>query len=292
MKIATRTSPLALWQAHLVGSLLNHDYELVPVQTIGDERQDTSLREIAGQGIFVKEIQQALLDGRADVAVHSAKDLPSQSPEGLSIAGVPLRGDPRDAIIGLPLSEIPSGGRVGTSSARRACLLRSIRPDLEVVEVRGNIATRLKLLDRLDGLMMASAALERLEIARRDVAHFEVSQLCPQVAQGIIAAECRADDVETEGRLRAITDEATELALRAERAFLAQLGGGCTLPLGAYADHEDGELRIFGFVGSLDGRQIVRGERRGLDPVELGRALADDLLAIGAGELLAEVQAS
>jgi hydroxymethylbilane synthase len=169
-------------------------------------------------------------------------------------------------------------------------LLRAIRPDVQVVEVRGNIATRLKRLDDLAGLMMASAALARLDLARSDVRHFDVQQFCPQVAQGIIAAECRSDDVMTQDRLRAITDESTRLALVAERAFLARLGGGCTLPLGAHAQGSGAELRIFGFVGSLDGKRIVRGERVGSDAATLGQRLAEDLLAMGADSLLEEVQ--
>jgi hydroxymethylbilane synthase len=240
LRLATRGSPLARWQAGHVADLLRAlradlEIELVLVETTGDRRADVSLGALGGQGVFTKEVQQALVDGRADVAVHSAKDLPSGVADGLTIAAVPVRGDPRDALVGAALDDLPPGATVATGSARRRAQLHHLRPDLVLADLRGNIGTRLQRIPPGGAVVIAMAALERLGCADRADEVFAVERMCPQVGQGALAAECRADDVTTRELLAQIEDPPSRRAVDAERGFLAAFGGGCDAPVAAHA---------------------------------------------------------
>jgi hydroxymethylbilane synthase len=298
LRAATRGSALARWQTDHVAQLLggSTDVEAVVVQTEGDRRTDVPIEAIGGRGVFVKEVQAAVLDGRADFAVHSAKDLPSSpelQPDGLVIACVPERGDPRDALVGSTLEDLPVGGLVATGSVRRRVQLANLRPDLSFTGLRGNIETRLsKVGAGVDAVVVAAAALRRLERPELDGAEIlEPGVLLPQVAQGALAIECRADDERVLQALQAIEHGPSRRAVDAERAFLAELGGGCDLPVGAYAetgeDGEEGELVVHGLIASHDGRIVLRRTVRGTDPAALGRDLATALLdGAGARQLL------
>ncbi len=279
---ATRASALARRQTDIVAELLAESggtaIEPVVVSTVGDRRADEPIHAMGGKGVFVKEVQAAVLDGRADIAVHSAKDLPSATPEGLVLAAVPRRGDPRDALVGCRLAELPVGATVATGSARRKAQLAWTRPDLAFAELRGNIATRLKRAAALDAIVMAAAALQRLELEPDVLDVLEPDAFVPQVGQGAIAVECRADDRAVLKTLRAIEHEPTRRAVDAERAFLAELGGDCSLPAGAHAIGSTGALELTGLLASPDGRTLIRDTRRGHDPDTLGRAVARHLL--------------
>lgn len=288
LRIATRGSRLARWQAERVGALLGGEISYVEVVTTGDTRQDVDLHAIGGTGVFVKEVQQAVLDGRADIAVHSAKDLPARTPSGLLLAAVPERADPRDALVGAALDTIPAGGRVGTSSVRRRAQLGYMRPDLGFGPLRGNIETRLRKQrdEGFDAVVVAYAALQRLGLAQHAAEVLEPSTMLPQVAQGALAVECRADDARTSELLGAIDAPAVHRIVRAERAFLDALGGGCTLPCGALG-HDDGPaIALDALLASLDGHVVLRTRGVGEDPDRVGRMAADDLLA-KADDLLA-----
>jgi hydroxymethylbilane synthase len=280
LRIATRGSRLALWQAERVAALLGRDAELVVVSTTGDQRTDVPISAMGGTGVFVKEVQQAVLDGRADLAVHSAKDLPSETAAGLVLAAVPERADPRDALVGCRLVDIPSGARIGTGSVRRQAQLAALRPDVEFRSIRGNIETRLaKAGSEVDAVVVAVAALDRLGLADRAAEILEVSAVLPQIAQGALAVECRADDAETIARLQAIDDGAAHRAVTAERAFLRQLGGGCDLPCGALAGTAaDGAVAIEVLLATLDGKTVLRAQHRGPDPEAVGAEAARILL--------------
>ncbi|WXH26591.1 Porphobilinogen deaminase [Myxococcus stipitatus] len=298
VRIATRQSPLALWQARHVGALLaaHHpglEVSLVEMTTEGDRFLSAPLSAVGGKGLFVKEIEQALLDGRADLAVHSLKDMTSELPEGLVLAAVPTREDPRDAFCGLgglTLDTLPQGARVGTSSLRRSCILRSRRPDLDIVSLRGNVQTRLQRTKEmgLAGAVLAYAGLKRLglEDVITQVLPTEVS--LPAVGQGVLAIQCRGEDTRVRGLLAPLEDGTTRVAVTAERALLAKLEGGCTVPLAGHATVSDGMVYLRALVGRPDGARVVRGEVRG--PAEraqeLGESLAADLLSRGAADIL------
>jgi hydroxymethylbilane synthase len=272
LRAATRGSALARWQATWVASLLDEPVELVVVETTGDRRQDVPIHEMGGTGVFVKEVQAAVLEGRADFAVHSAKDLPARPTEGLAIAAVPERGDPRDALVGSSLASLPAGARVATGSVRRRAQLTALRPDLTFAELRGNIDTRLRKAPEFDAVVMAAAALHRLGRESSIAEVLEVDVLVPQVAQGALAVECRPGD---EHRFAAIEHEPSRRAVDAERAFLAELGSGCDLPVGAYASVGDhGVLSVEGLLASLDGHVVLRA--RGSDGAAVARELLDD----------------
>ena len=289
LRAATRGSPLARWQAEHVASLLGGDVELVVVETTGDRRRDVAIWEMGGRGVFVKEVQAAVLDGRADFAVHSAKDLPSETAEGLVIAAVPERGDPRDAMVGGRLDDLPVGGRVATDSVRRRAQLAAYRPDLTFAGLRGNIDTRLEKASEFAAIVVAAAALQRLGRDDAIAELLEPSVMLPQVSQGALAVECRADDAATRQRLAAIEHEPSRRAVDAERAYLAQMGGGCDLPVGAYATQaDDGSLTLTALLATLDGRVVLRATQHGDDPAELGRAVARELLEESGGTLLLE----
>lgn len=287
LRVATRGSALARRQAERVVQLLDVDAEYVIVSTRGDERRDLPIHAMGGTGVFVKEVEQAVLDGRADVAVHSAKDLPSATPSELVLGALPERGDPRDALVGRALDDIPTGGRVGTGSVRRRAQLASVRPDLGFGELRGNIPTRLEKAGAFDAVVVAAAALDRLGLADRIAERVDPSVVLPQVAQAALAVECRAGDDETRSLLARIDDAGVRATVVAERAFLARLGGGCNLPCGALAEaHDDGSLQLDALLGSLDGRIALRARVAGRDPEAVGTEAARRLIEEEGGRLV------
>jgi len=292
LRIATRASTLARWQAERVGARLGEPVEYVLVTTTGDRDQRADLHAIGGTGVFVKEVQQALLDGRADLAVHSAKDLPSITPAGLVLAAVPERGDPRDALVGSRLDDIPPGGRIATGSVRRRAQLAAARPDLVFAPLRGNVETRVrKRVDEgHDAVVVALAALERLGLSEEATEVLDPSVLLPQAAQGALGVECRADDDRTRARLEAIDDVAAHTAVRAERAYLAELGGGCTLPCGALATVDGVEVDLEALLAAPDGHIVLRTRVVGSDPEAVGAAAALDLLDGKGGRGVLEIE--
>ena len=298
LRIATRGSALARWQAEHVAALLQAAepglaVELVVVEVVADQRLDIPIWELGGKGVFAKEVQAAVLDGRADVAVHSGKDLPSTTVPGLVLAAVPERGDARDALVGCRLADLPPGARIGTGSARRRVQLVDLRPDLTFGGLRGNMATRLERAADFHAIVVAAVALERLGLAGHITEVLDESVLLPQVAQGALAVECRHDDVVTTAHLAAIEHAPSRRRVDAERGFLAELGGDCDLPAGAHAVLlPDGRLRLDSLLASLDGRIVLRhrvdeepGEVRP-DPSALGRAAARHLLDRAGGRAL------
>jgi hydroxymethylbilane synthase len=292
LRVATRGSALARWQAERVVARLGQDAELVIVSTTGDRDTSSTIHALGGTGVFVKEVQDAVLRGEADVAVHSAKDLPPLTPEGLRLAAIPERGDPRDALVGARLDDLPTGARIGTGSVRRRAQLAALRPDLTFGELRGNIPTRLEKAADFDAVVMAAAALDRLECADRIAERLEPSVLLPQVAQGALAVECRADDDATLTALSAIDDPTAAVAVAAERAFLAELGGGCSLPCGALARlADDGTLTVDALLASLDGRIVLRASVSGTEPEALGRELARRILDDEGGRVVLDAAA-
>ena len=298
LKIATRQSPLALWQAEFIRSCLeerNADLkvELVTFVTQGDKILDTPLAKIGGKGLFVKELEAALLDGRADLAVHSMKDVPMALPEGLSLAVICEREDPFDAFVSnhyAHFNDLPQGAKVGTSSLRRKCQILKQRPDLEIIDLRGNVGTRLSKLDAglYDAIILASAGLKRLGLSERIRHTLPASVSLPAVGQGALGLECREHDQQVLDLIQPLLHIETSACVRAERAFNAYLEGGCQVPIAGYATLHADELHIEGRVGSVDGATLLVAELRG--PVaqaeQLGETLAQRLLELGAGELL------
>jgi hydroxymethylbilane synthase len=291
LRIATRGSRLARWQAERVAGLLGGDTELVIVSTTGDQRADVPIWTIGGTGVFVKEVQQAVLEGRADLAVHSAKDLPSETAAGLVLAAIPERADPRDALVGARLDDIPAGGCIGTGSVRRQAQLAALRPDLRFESLRGNIETRVAKAADLDAVVVALAALERLGLADRATEVLEPATMLPQVAQGALAVECRAGDAATATRLALLDDPAARRAVEAERAFLRRLGGGCDLPCGALAEaRADGMVAIEVLLATLDGKAVVRVRHEGTEPEAVGTEAARILLDERGGRELLDAE--
>ncbi|UCP14582.1 hydroxymethylbilane synthase [Aeromonas media] len=301
LRIATRKSPLALWQANFVKDRLEALYpdllvELVPMSTQGDKILDTPLAKVGGKGLFVKELETAMLEGRADIAVHSMKDVPVEFPEGLGLHTICEREDPRDAFVSnrfKQIDELPQGAVVGTSSLRRQCQLRAARPDLVIRDLRGNVNTRLAKLDagEYDAIILAAAGLKRLEMAHRITAFIEPEQSLPANGQGAVGIECRLDDVELHALLAPLEHTETRIRVLTERAMNRALQGGCQVPIGAYALVQGDEIWLRGLVGSPDGTQVIRDEIRGplTDGEALGHTLAQRLLADGADAILAEV---
>ncbi|MFM5427592.1 hydroxymethylbilane synthase [Aeromonas veronii] len=301
LKIATRKSPLALWQANFVKDRLEAlhpqlQVELVPMSTQGDKILDTPLAKVGGKGLFVKELETAMLEGRADIAVHSMKDVPVEFPEGLGLHTICEREDPRDAFVSnrfKAIAELPQGAVVGTSSLRRQCQLRAARPDLVIRDLRGNVNTRLAKLDagEYDAIILAAAGLKRLEMAHRITAFIEPEQSLPANGQGAVGIECRLDDVELHALLAPLEHAETRARVLTERSMNRALQGGCQVPIGAYALVEGEQIWLRGLVGSPDGTQVIRDEIRGslADGEALGEQLAQRLLAAGADEILAEV---
>ena len=282
LRIATRGSALALWQAERVAEMLGSPSELVIIETRGDQDTTSPIHAIGGTGVFVKEVQEAVLRGEADLAVHSAKDLPAITMEGLILAAVPERADARDALVGSRLEKLPQGARIGTGSVRRRSQLAAIRPDLEFGELRGNIGTRLGKAADFDAIVVAAAALDRLGLGDRIAERLEPSVMLPQVAQGALGVECRVDDAEALVALAAIDDAIAHLAVKAERAFLAALGGGCDVPVGAYATIKSGGMiSMQALVAQEDGSSVRRAKGVGSDPDALGRSLCALLMEDG-----------
>jgi hydroxymethylbilane synthase len=307
LRIGTRGSQLALWQARTVAARIEQhgqDVDLVIIKTAGDRLQESVLSEVGGKRLFVKEIEDALLNGEVDLAVHSAKDMPAVLPDGLDLAAVLPREDPRDALV-LPggveamdlaaaIARIGNSPTIGTSSVRRSAQLATLIPRAQFVPIRGNVDTRLRKLDAggFDALVLASAGMKRLGFTARISAPIPPVDCVPAPGQGIVAMEIRADDQSTRARLQSINDGMSGVALAAERALVAALGGGCQLPLGAIALPVDGQLDMHAIVSSVDGRRSIRRQARGpmSDPVRLGQRLAEELAAGGATSILDEVR--
>jgi hydroxymethylbilane synthase len=296
LRVATRGSALARWQADHVVALLGKvdpgiDVEVVVVETSGDRRLDVPIWEMGGKGVFVKEVQAAVLDGRADLAVHSAKDLPSTTPDGLVIAAVPERADSRDALVGATLTDLPKGSVVATGSLRRQAQLAHVRPDLRFEGLRGNMATRLDRVGRdgITAVVAAAAALDRLGVADRIAERLDVDVMLPQVGQAALAVECRLDDNDTRCALERVEHRPSRRAVDAERGFLAELGGDCALPAAAHATLAGDSVRVRGLVATPDGATVVRHEVSGPASAgaALGRSVARHLLdEQGGAELL------
>jgi len=301
LRLGTRASPLARWQADWVAARLREngvEVELVLISTQGDQNQTAPVGAIGTFGVFTKEIQRALLDGRIDLAVHSLKDLPTEAVEGLCLAAVPPREEAGDALLsrdGRPFDELPSGARIGTGSVRRRAQLWHARPDLEMLDVRGNVDTRLRKLDegQFDALVLAEAGLRRLGQADRITQVLPMSLILPAVGQGALGLETRADDAVARSCLAVLDDAATHAGVLAERALLAALRGGCLAPVGAWGRVIDGRLQLDAVVLSGDGRRKIAADTAGVpdDAAALGRQVADALLAQGAAELIREQRA-
>ena len=301
VRIATRKSALALWQAEFVKAQLEHFHddvrvELVPMSTQGDIILDTPLAKIGGKGLFVRELEQAMLDGRADIAVHSMKDVPVEFPDDLELHTICEREDPRDAFVSNNFANIdalPQGAIVGTSSLRRQCQIRAMRPDLEIRDLRGNVNTRLAKLDsgQYDAIILAAAGLIRLEMGERIRDFIEPEVSLPANGQGAVGIECRIDDTVTKALLAPLEHNETRIRVNAERAMNRHLEGGCQVPIGAYALVDGEQVHLRGLVGAIDGSEILRDEISGhVDDAEnLGIELAKKLLAQGADKILADV---
>ncbi len=302
LRLGTRGSRLALTQSAAIAAALEragHEVETIVLKTLGDKILDAPLANLGGKGLFTKEIDEALLDRRIDLAVHSLKDVPSIVPPGLAIVAYPPREDARDAFIGRTaarLEDLPNGARVGTASLRRSCQLGALRPDLRIELLRGNVDTRLGKLDRgeYDAILLAAAGLNRLGFAARATELLDPERFVPAAGQGILAIEARQADGPTVDALRVLSDPRTETAAACERAFLSRLEGGCQVPMGGWAriDLEGGELRLTAFVGTSDGARLVRAARSApsgsgvREAHGLGVMVAEELLAHGAREIL------
>ena len=301
IRIATRKSPLAMWQAEYIKSRLEAIHadltvELIPMVTKGDIILDTPLAKVGGKGLFVKELEVAMLEDRADIAVHSMKDVPVEFPEGLGLEVICEREDPRDAFVSNSyrrIEELPPGAIVGTCSLRRQCQLSEARPDLKIMDLRGNVNTRLNKLDNndYDAIILAAAGLKRLDMAYRIASYIEPEQSLPAVGQGAVGIECRTQDNRIKALLAPLNDDLTNDRVTAERAMNLALEGGCQVPIGSYATITEDELWLRGLVGKPDGSQVIRAEIRGprQHARQLGLELAETLLAQGAKEILAAV---
>ncbi len=300
--IGTRGSKLALWQAEWVKGELEKKYpgmevSLLRIKTLGDKITDVPLAQVGGKGLFVKEIEEALLDGRADLAVHSMKDVPTEMPQGLHLAAIAQREDPRDALIssGVLLKDLPRGAKVGTSSLRRGAQLLNMRPDLEIAQLRGNLDTRLRKLDegQYDAIILASAGVRRLGWEDRITELLSPEVSLPAIGQGAIGIETRVDDVEINGLIAFFDHRETSLAVRAERGLLKRLEGGCQVPIAAYGTiGRDGqEITLTGLVAGIDGKTIIKDTMKGpvSDPEGLGATLAESLLEKGAWDILKDL---
>ena len=301
LRIATRESPLALWQANFVKDALLAEHselavELVPMTTRGDQILDSPLAKVGGKGLFVKELERAMLAGEADIAVHSMKDVPMEFPEGLGLAVICEREDPADAFVSNAydtLDALPEGARVGTSSFRRQCQLKQLRPDLTILDLRGNVGTRLSKLDagNYDAIILAAAGLIRLELPDRIKQRLESDLCLPAGGQGAVGIECRTEDIVTLQLVDCLHHAETAARVTAERAVNAKLQGGCQVPIASFAELRKDNLHLRALVGSLDGETILRAERLGNmhEAEQLGIQAAEDLLAQGADKILQEI---
>jgi hydroxymethylbilane synthase len=305
IRIATRQSRLALWQTEYVADTLRRahpgiEIEIIPMTTRGDEILDRSLSKVGGKGLFIKELEVAMIEDRADIAVHSMKDVPWDLPEGMRIGAVLQRADPGDAIAAKPgldsLDKLPEGARVGTSSLRRQAQIRHVRPDLVVEPVRGNVETRLRKLDegQFDAVILAAAGLKRLGLGERITGRLDIDECLPAVGQGIIGIECRSSDDVVLEALRAIEHTKTRYCLEGERSVAAQLNASCESPIAAYGELRDGELFLRAVVATPDGSRLIRAQVRGsaTEARQLGRELVIDLREQGAQELLESLAAT
>lgn len=299
--LGSRGSDLAMYQAQQVAWLLQKRHvelsvKVKKISTSGDKIQDAPLSRIGNVGLFVKEIETALLNGEIDLAVHSCKDLPTDIPEGLTISAYGKREDPRDVFIGSvsSLDEIPEGGKVGTSSLRRRSQLLALRPDLEMMDIRGNVDTRIRKIQEhgLDGTLLAAAGVKRLEREDEAAFHFSVDEMVPAVGQGVIAIETRSDDAAINRLVAVHNHEESEVAVRAERSLMKRLEGGCQVPIGGHATVHGNTLQLRAFLGSIDGSHFIRDRIEGTmaEAEELGIKLAERMLDAGGGEILAEVR--
>jgi hydroxymethylbilane synthase len=298
IRIATRKSPLALWQAEHVAARLSQAFpeiktQLVTMVTKGDKILDAPLAKVGGKGLFVKELEQGMLDGIADIAVHSMKDVPVEFPQGLHLAVILEREDPTDAFVSnryQSLDDLPADAKIGTSSLRRQCQIKEKFPNAEILSLRGNVNTRLAKLDagEFDAIILASAGLKRLGMADRITQSLPTSVSLPAMGQGAIGIECRVDDVEVNQMLQVLHHEATNICVRAERAMNARLNGGCQVPIGGFAQIDGETVFMRGLVGSPDGALIYRAEKMGAiaQAEEMGVAIAEDLLSQGADKIL------
>jgi hydroxymethylbilane synthase len=301
--IGTRGSKLALWQSEYIKTKLEAltglPVWLTIIKTTGDKILDVPLAKVGGKGLFTKELEVELEAGTVDLCVHSMKDVPTELPQGLMIAAMPERVDPRDAIVsgaGYDLASLPKGGRVGTSSLRRRAQLLALRPDLEIVDIRGNLDTRMRKAENgeVDAVILASAGITRMGWADRITTYIDTDSMCPAVGQGAIGIEIRSDDDYMLGVCERLTDLETMACVSAERVVMRTLEGGCQVPIGAYCRFEDDMLVMDGVVASVDGTRVVRYRLEGspAEPEILGAAMVDRLLELGAGEILAEVRAA
>ncbi len=292
--IATRESPLALWQANHVADALRRLHpdvtvELLGMTSRGDQLLDKPLYKVGGKGLFVKELETALLDGRADIAVHSMKDVPMALPDGLTLGVILEREDPRDAMVGAPgLDALPEGARLGTSSLRRACQIKRERPDLDIGFLRGNVNTRLAKLDagEFDAIILACAGLIRLGMGDRIAATIDPALSLPAGGQGAVGVEYRGDDARVAELLAPLNHDVTARCVRAERACVKRLDGGCDVPIASYAELQGDEIWLRARVGAPDGSELLRTEVRGTDPEATGIRAAESLLEAGASDIL------
>ena len=300
IRIGTRASQLALWQANWVKSELEKRYPgievtLTKIKTIGDKILDVPLAQVGGKGLFVKEIEEAMLRDEIDIAVHSMKDVPTEFPEGLGLYCITEREDPRDALIsrGVTFADLPRGARIGTSALRRQAQLLKVRPDLQMVIIRGNVETRIKKLDmeNLDAVILAAAGLKRLGFTDAVTEYLPTDLSIPAIGQGALGIECRLDNEEVKNAIAFFNHPATSFAVRAERALLWRCEGGCQVPIAAHGEVNGNELQLTGFIASVDGKKSVKATMAGpADQGEkLGISLAEQLLKEGGHEILAEV---
>lgn len=303
LRIATRNSPLALWQAEHVRDQLQQlhpqlDIQLLPMTSTGDQLLSQPLSQVGGKGLFLKELEQAMLAGDADIAVHSMKDVPPTLPDGLSLIAILPRHSPEDAFVSNQynsLDELPNGATVGTASLRRTAQLKALRPDLTVNMLRGNLQTRLRKLDNgdYDAILLACAGLERMGLGDRIKQRLQASQMVPAVGQGAIGIEARSNDSRIAKLVAPLICPQTTACVNAERRLSERLGGSCSVPIGAYAQWHQQKLQMTGLVAQTDGAQVLNAHSDGdaSQPIQLGDAVADQLLAQGAAKILAAIQA-
>jgi hydroxymethylbilane synthase len=297
LRIGSRGSQLALWQANHVAALLReqgHAVEIEIIKTTGDKILDVALAKVGTKGMFTKEIEEALADRRVDLAVHSLKDVPTELQPEFELAAIMKREDPRDAFISVKyaaLEELPQRARVGTSSLRRQCQLKAVRPDLEIFPLRGNVDTRLRKLEsgEYDAIILASAGVHRLGLDKHVRSRISPEVMCPAVGQGALAIESRAGDRETLAHLEFLNHADTRAAVECERALLGSMGGGCQVPIGAFAEKCGGGLLLRAMVGRPDGSEVLREQAQGSDPEQLGRSTAKKLLQRGGEKILKDV---
>jgi hydroxymethylbilane synthase len=299
LRIGSRGSQLALWQANHVASLLRekgHTVEIEVIKTTGDKITDVALAKVGTKGMFTKEIEEALAAKRVDLAVHSLKDVPTDLAQEFELAAIMKREDPRDALISVKFSaleELPLGAKVGTSSLRRQCQLKAMRPDLEIFPLRGNVDTRLRKLEsgEYDAIILAAAGVKRLGLDQYVRSRISADVMCPAVGQGALAIETRRDDAHTRALLAFLNDADTRVAIECERALLGSLGGGCQVPIGAYAEKREKRVFLRAIVGRPDGSLVLREQAEGDSAVKLGREVAQTLLWRGGDKILTDVYA-